>query len=64
MGMKLTLAFYNWYVYCVVVTDLIERTELLHKQGGISNILTGKNCANSKIICNEIMSYMFDDQWY
>ena len=51
-------------MYCVVVTDLIERTELLHKQGGISNILTGKNCANSKIICNEIMSYMFDDQWY
>ena len=42
-------------MYCVVVTDLIERTELLHKQGGISNILTGKNCANSKIICNEII---------
>ena len=53
-------------MYCVVVTDLIERTELLHKQGGISNILTGKNCANSKIICNEIIlsRYMFDDQWY
>ena len=53
-------------MYCVVVTDLIERTELLHKQGGISNILTGKNCANSKIICNEIilsrLSYIFDDQ--
>ena len=53
-------------MYCVVVTDLIERTELLHKQGGISNILTGKNCANSKIICNEIIlsrwSYIFDDQ--
>ena len=47
----------------MAVKDLIELTQVVHKQGKISNIFTDKNYFNSEINQeNKLTPYIFDYQ--
>ena len=46
-------------MYSVVINDLIELAQILHKQGKISNIFTDKNGVNSEINQENKLLYRF-----